>query len=98
MNYTIRRKKEEIELKDYKPALKSQEDERTRKGCERMKAVTEKSYAPDVVEDAEKLLNALENVQAEKRPFVVTIMTAYMNGLEAGEVYAMQRMGKREMV
>ena len=63
-----------------------------------MKSIKEKSYTPDAVEDAEKLLNALEDVKAEKRPFVVTIMTAYMNGLEAGEAYAMQRMGKREMV
>lgn len=63
-----------------------------------MKAVTKKSYTPDVVEDAEKLLNALEDIQAEKRPFVVTIMTAYMNGLEAGEAYAMQRMERKEVV
>lgn len=39
----------------------------------------------------------MEDVQAEKRPFVVTIMTAYMNGLEAGEAYAMQRMGGGEL-
>lgn len=56
------------------------------------------NYSPDAVEDAEKLLNALEDVQAEKRPFVVTIMTAYMNGLEAGEAFAMQKIGRREVV
>lgn len=49
---------------------------------EKEKALTNKQMS-----DAEQLLNELAKVPERKRPFIVAIMIAYMNGIEAGSTY-----------
>ena len=48
----------------------------------------EKPFTPEQMSDVEQLLNELAKVPENKRPFVVTVITAYMNGIEAGAIYA----------
>ncbi|MCM1492591.1 MAG: hypothetical protein NC180_05115 [Muribaculaceae bacterium] len=51
----------------------------------------ENSFTPEQMSDVEQLLNELERVSENKRPFVVTVITAYMNGIEAGSAYTQTR-------
>lgn len=46
-----------------------------------------KPFTPEQMSDVEQLLNELEKVPESKRPFIVTVITAYMNGIEAGSAY-----------
>lgn len=47
----------------------------------------ENSFTPEQISDVDQLLNELAKVPENKRPFVVTVITAYMNGIEAGSAY-----------
>jgi len=44
-------------------------------------------YTPEQMADAERILNELVKVPENKRPFIVAVITAYMNGIEAGSTY-----------
>ena len=52
---------------------------------EKRKQPVLKEYDPDLISDAERLLDALGKIHVSKRPLVVAIMTAYINGIEAGQ-------------
>ena len=45
------------------------------------------AYTPKQIHDAEQILDELAKVPETKRPFIVAVITAYMNGIEAGSVY-----------
>lgn len=47
----------------------------------------DKSFTPEQMSDAEHLLNELAKIPENKRPFIVAVITAYMNGIEAGSTY-----------
>lgn len=47
----------------------------------------ENSFTPEQMSDVEQLLNELAKVPENKRPLVIAIITAYMNGIEAGSAY-----------
>ena len=47
----------------------------------------ENSFTPEQMSDAEQLLNELAKVPENKHSFIVAIITAYMNGIEAGSAY-----------
>lgn len=53
------------------------------------------TYTPEQISDAEQFLNELAKVPESKRPFVITVVTAYINGIEAGSAY-MQSVVKEE--
>lgn len=48
----------------------------------------ENCFTPEQMYDAEQLLDELEKVPESKRAFIVAIVSAYMNGIEAGSAYA----------
>lgn len=47
----------------------------------------ENNFTSEQLSDAERLLNELVKVPENKRSFIVTVMTAYMNGIETGFAY-----------
>ncbi len=47
----------------------------------------ENNFTPEQITDAEQFLNELAKVPENKRPFIVMVITAYMNGFEAGTTY-----------
>ncbi len=47
----------------------------------------ENPFTPEQLSDAEQFLNELAKVPENKRPFIVMVITAYMNGFEAGTTY-----------
>ena len=53
-----------------------------------MKATKEKGYTPEQISNAEELCKLINSVPEGKRSIVSVVMLAYMNGMEAGMVYA----------
>ena len=53
-----------------------------------MKATKEKGYTPEQISDAEKLCQLINSIPEGKRSVFSVVMLAYMNGMEAGMVYA----------
>lgn len=47
----------------------------------------ENSFTPEQMSDVEQLLDELAKIPENKRPFIVTVIIAYMNGIEAGSTY-----------
>lgn len=47
-----------------------------------------KDYTPEQVADAKKLCELINKIPAENRTFISIFMLAYMNGMEAGMMYA----------
>ena len=47
----------------------------------------ENNFTPEQITDAEKFLNELAKVPENKRPFIVAVIIAYMNGIETGFAY-----------
>ena len=45
-------------------------------------------YTPEQISDAEKLCQLINSVPESKRSVFSIVMLAYMNGMEAGIVYA----------
>lgn len=52
------------------------------------KATKEKGYTPDQISNAEELCKLINSVPEGKRGIFSIVMLAYMNGMEAGMVYA----------
>ena len=48
----------------------------------------EKEYTPEQISNAEELCELINSVQEGKRGIFSIVMLAYMNGMEAGMVYA----------
>jgi len=59
-----------------------------KKGCEGMGKAKEKGYSPEQISDAQKMCELINSVPEGKRSIVSVVMLAYMNGMEAGMVYA----------
>lgn len=53
-----------------------------------MKATKKKGYTQEQISDAEKLCKLINSVSEDKRGVFSVVMLAYMNGMEAGMIYA----------
>lgn len=48
----------------------------------------QRDYTPEQISDAEKLCQLINSISEGKRNIFCAVMLAYMNGMEAGIVYA----------
>ena len=50
-----------------------------------------KDYTPEQIASAERMCKLINEIPSENRAFISTFMLAFMNGMEAGVMYAQEQ-------